>query len=377
MIAVMVAGQPSRRFCLRIPMKYVLCVSQLLVLVPALASAPAAAQETRADVIAQAQAEKAQRLAPYEPGTAERIALDIKKRVLETPDGFYPWFESVYSGGGLTLGAGYRRFYGDRAFWDARGLYSVKSYKLIELGTDVPKLRQGRVNLRAVGGWRDATQVNFYGVGGDTPIEGLSNFRMQQAYVGAQVRARGPGPLFVEFGLQYEDYSLESGTGATPSIEERYTAETAPGLGGNPSYVHTLVSGGVDSRPSPGYARRGGLYTLGYESYIDVDGAYSFDRVQAEIVQHVPILRENWVISLHGVARATLDDEAVVPYFLLPSLGSGSTLRAYPSWRFRDRHSLLLTGEWRWIPSRSFLDMAIFYDAGTVASRVEDLRSTP
>ena len=62
-----------------------------------------------------------------------------------------------------------------------------------------------------------------------------------------------------------------------------------------------------------------------------------------------------------------------MPYFLLPALGSGSTLRAYPSWRFRDRHSLLLSGEWRWIPNRKFLDLAFFYDAGKVTGRREDL----
>jgi outer membrane translocation and assembly module TamA len=135
-------------------------------------------------------------------------------------------------------------------------------------------------------------------------------------------------------------------------------------------------TGGIDTRPSPGYARRGGLYALTYDGYYDVDGINTFDRVQAEVVQHVPILRENWVVSLHGVARTTIDDHDTVPYFLLPSLGSGSTLRAYQSWRFRDRHSLLLSGEWRWMPSRMFLDLAFFYDAGKVASRREDLNFT-
>jgi hypothetical protein len=90
----------------------------------------------------------------------------------------------------------------------------------------------------------------------------------------------------------------------------------------------------------------------------------------------VPILRENWVLSFHGVAKTTVDDDDVVPYFLLPSLGSGSTLRAYPSWRFRDRHSLLVSSEFRWIPSRLFLDVALFYDAGKVASQRSDLNFT-
>jgi hypothetical protein len=48
-------------------------------------------------------------------------------------------------------------------------------------------------------------------------------------------------------------------------------------------------------------------------------------------------------------------------------------LRAYPSWRFRDRHSLLLSGEFRWIPNRLGLDMALFYDAGKVTARRQDL----
>jgi outer membrane protein assembly factor BamA len=95
--------------------------------------------------------------------------------------------------------------------------------------------------------------------------------------------------------------------------------------------------------------------------------------VDGEVVQHLPILRENWVVSLHGLVQTTLDDGDAVPYFLLPSLGSGSTLRAYPSWRFRDRHSLLLSGELRWIPNRLALDMALFYDMGKVTSRREDL----
>jgi outer membrane protein assembly factor BamA len=95
--------------------------------------------------------------------------------------------------------------------------------------------------------------------------------------------------------------------------------------------------------------------------------------MDAELVQHVPVLRENWVLSVRGRVQTTLSDDDVVPFFLLPALGSGSTLRAYRSWRFRDRHSLLLQGEWRWIPNRYGLDMAIFVDAGKVTSRRADL----
>jgi hypothetical protein len=347
---------------------YGCCVSLLIL------PASAAAQQTRAAVIAEAQAAKAEQVQPYVPSKAEQVASNLKRRLLESPNGFYPWFDSVYGGGGFTLGGGYRQFYGDRTYWTARGLFSAKSYKLAELVTDSFDLARGRVDLHGVVGWRDATQVAFFGVGGDTTTADQSNFRMKQTYVGGTARAGGRGPAVFDFGFFYEDYALQSGTGSSPSIENAYSAETAPGLGVDPAYLHMVWTGGLDTRwPGPGYARRGGLYAVSYDGFFDTDDTYTFDRLQAEVVHHVPLLRENWVLSLHGVARTTLDDGDTVPYFLLPALGSGSTLRGYQSWRFRDRHSLLLSGEWRWIPSRLFLDMALFYDAGKVASRREDL----
>ena len=337
--------------------------------------AAAAAQETREAIIAEAQATKARELRPYVPSKAERIAGDLKGRLLDTPEGWYPWFDSVYSGGGLTGGAGYRRFVGDRSFVDARGLFSMKAYKLVEVATGSLGPSR-RLEIRAAGGWRDATQVAFYGVGGDTAPEAKSNFQLQQAYAGVSGRLRGPSRTFAELGLRFENYTLRDGNGSSsPSIEQIYTPETAPGLGANPTYLRTTIAGGLDTRhPSPGYARRGGLYAVTYDVSADQDeGTYSFDILQAEIVQHLPVLRENWVLSFHGVTKTTLDDDETVPYFLLPSLGSGSTLRAYPSWRFRDRHSLLMSGEFRWMPAQLMLDVALFYDTGKVASRREDL----
>ena len=172
-------------------------------------------------------------------------------------------------------------------------------------------------------------------------------------------------------GATYEGYTIKSAPGDLISIEDVYTPSTAPGLGENPAYVHTTISAGYDWRPGADYARRGGLYEVALHRYSDRADTLSFDRLDAQVVQHLPILRENWVVSLRGQLQTTLDDADQVPYFLLPSLGSGSTLRAYSSWRFRDRHSLLFSGEWRWIPNRLGLDMALFYDAGMVANRFE------
>jgi hypothetical protein len=346
----------------------------LLLLLAAFAPAAAAQEPTREAAIAAAQADKAAQVVPYEPSAIEEFAASLRQRVLESPNGFHLWLDSVYSGGGFTLGAGYRQFYGDRTSWDARGLLSMKGYKRFEIDTTTFALAEDRVELRAIGGWRDATQVAFYGVGNGSTVDGRTNFGMQQFYTGAEAHSRGPAGLVFDLGFFYEDYLLKDGSGSSPPIDDVYSADSAPGLGASPSFAHLAFTGGLDSRPSAGYARRGGLYTLGYDGYIDVDTeAYTFEFLTAEVVQHIPLLRENWVLSLHGVARTTVDDADTVPFFLLPSLGSGSTLRGYPSWRFRDRHSLLLSGEWRWIVNRTGLDMAIFYDTGKVAGSRSDL----
>jgi len=331
------------------------------------------AQDTRAAEIAAEQERKAADLKAYKPSGAEMWTIRLRREFIDLPSGFYPYFSSVYSGGGFTLGAGFREYYGDRTHWDIKGLYSLKSYKLVEFSTDSIGHAQGRVDLHGRIGWRDATQVSYYGLGIDTVTDDRSTFRLKEGYAGGTVNMRPAKYAVFGASADYEDYSMGSGLGTVPSIEEIFTPATAPGLGVSPTYLHTSASAGLDSRPSPGYARHGGLYEVRYHNYADQDKTYSFDRVDGEIVQHLPILRETWVISLHGLVQTTLNDNDTVPYFLLPSLGSGSTLRGYPSWRFRDRHSLLMSGEFRWIPNRMAVDMALFYDTGKVAPRWDDL----
>jgi hypothetical protein len=73
------------------------------------------------------------------------------------------------------------------------------------------------------------------------------------------------------------------------------------------------------------------------------------------------------------LANAATDQ--TIPYFMLPALGGGSSLRGFGSWRFRDRNSLLLQAEWRVLANR-FLDMALLYDAGRVSDRRNDLTNS-
>ena len=330
------------------------------------------AQDTRTEEIAAKQKEKAAQTAPYQPTKFEKVMTRVEENFVSPPSGIYPVLGSVYSGGGFTPGLGYRRFYARRAVWDVVGLYSFKNYKSIQFGTRTPWSGRGKWMLDARTGWFDAPQVGYYGTGMDQ-TQPRANYRLQQGYAALTASLRPSRWTRLQGEVAYEAYDTEEGKGSAPSIETIYTPATAPGLGASPTFVRTEGTAAIDWRPSPFYARKGGLYSITLTNFGDIDDTFSFQRLDGELVQHLPILRETWVISLRARVQTVLDSGDTVPYFLLPQLGSGRTLRAYSTGRFRDRHSLLSSAEFRWIPNRLGMDMAVFYDAGKVTNRRADL----
>ncbi len=290
--------------------------------------------------------------------------------------GFFPYLESVYDGGGFTLGAGYRQFFAPRAEWDLKGLYSVRHYKIFEVSATSAGHRGGRVIVRGRAGWRDAPQIGFYGVGMATSEADRANFRLEQAYAGGSVIWRATDRIVAGGAVDVEDFAMREGLGDAPSIETRYSALTAPGLGTSPAFVHSIFTVAHDTRDRPGVATRGGYYGASLHSYVGVAEADSFGRLDVQTLHHVPI-RDRWIVSARARLQTTLGDESAVPYFLLPSLGSGGTLRAHAAERFRGFHTILGTIEGRWLyrewtlrarRASIGLELAAFYDLGQVAA---------
>src|SRR5262245_11912374 len=75
---------------------------------------PALAQDSRETELAAARAEKATRLHEYEPTTLERRILMVEN-MFTTEKSFYPYIGSVYDGGGMGVGPGYRTRFADSA----------------------------------------------------------------------------------------------------------------------------------------------------------------------------------------------------------------------------------------------------------------------
>jgi hypothetical protein len=329
---------------------------------------------TRTAAIEQSQAEKAATLTPYVPNRGERLGARIQNVLTGEGRHFYPFFESAYSGGGFALGAGYLRHVSPYNFLDVRGSYSVAGYLRTEAEFVAPRLFHRRGHLSLLGGYRDATQVKFFGRGMDSSPDARVNYAFERPYVSGMLTVRPTRRyLTLRGGLEWTRWSLKPASGRFPSIETVFPPGTLTGVGARTTYLHTQATVGFDSRPSAGYARRGGFYGVTGHDYKDRDDVFGFRQIDYEAIQHVPILRETWALSFHALVRTTADRNGQsVPFFMLPTLGGSSSLRGYTSLRFRDENSLLLQAEWRIMASR-FLDTAVFYDTGKVVSHRSEL----
>jgi hypothetical protein len=370
-VAIQESGSVMRRVVLR----------RLVVAVALAGAAPAAhavAQQvepaTRQAAIEQAQAEKVPTLHPFVPGKVERLVNRFEGSWFNQTESWHPFFESAYSGGGFAFGAGYLHHVSPFNSVDVRGSYTVSGYKRAEAEFVAPRLFHRRGELSVLGGWREATQVGFFGFGTETSKDDRTNFDFQQPYASAALTLRPTRRLLVlHGGVEWTRWTQRPGEGTFPSVETVFTPATLPGLGAKTTYIHSNGTVGFDWRTSPGYSRRGGYYGVTVHDYADRDDAFGFDQVNYEVIQHLPILRETWVISLRGLAQTAFGKSGQeIPFFLMPALGGGDSLRGFSSRRFRDRNSLLLQAEWR-IPVSRFLDTAVFYDAGKVTARAKDL----
>ena len=143
----------------------------ILAFTAASALARGQAEPTRADSIVADEQRKSGELTKYEGTRAEQVLTRIEETFI-TGTAIHPFFESALAGGGFTLGAGYRHFVGSYNTIDLRGSITFTGYKRIEAEFLAPRVFKRRGVLSVIGGWREATQVGFYGTGtGTTSVD--------------------------------------------------------------------------------------------------------------------------------------------------------------------------------------------------------------
>lgn len=335
---------------------------------------PATEPDTRQGLIEQEKADKALRLTPPVRRRGDTIVTRAQSLLDPRAPGIELSFGGFRPGAGIAPGLGYTDRAGTLGRWTVRGAWSTRNFKLGEGRFDVVELAGGRLAISATTRWEDAPQLHFFGLGGDSVPADEAHYGLRSTEAGGQASLRAMRHVRVGGGAAYLDVEQNAGHGPFGTIGDTFDPVTAPGIGTHPAWVHSHAFVAYDWREADGYTRRGGLYRAAYHDYHTLAGEpASFGRLDLDARQFFPILHENWIVAIQARTQfITTSADQTVPFFMLPYLGGGDSLRGYRQYRFVDRQSLLLRSELRWTPS-SILDMAVFLDQGKVGPRRRDL----
>lgn len=277
-------------------------------------------------------------------------------------------FGGIKQGSGAAAGPAVSREFDNGAYVQLKGVYSVRSFKLLQARYDVQPLLGKRLVLSTRVRWQDAPELSLYRLGPDAPNLRAEYSERKTEWSGVARVALAP-KIVVLGGTGVERYATDGGWIDRGEDETLNGVPQTPGLGTRPWFLHSFAEIVQDSRLSPDFSRTGRLLDAAVHNYYDGhDGQQSFQRVTLAAYQLVPTWHERGALGFG--ARAWLSgtgDGHEVPFFLMPTLGGGDYLRGYSSYRFRDRNALLLQAEYRWAVHK-MVDVAGLYEAGTVSS---------
>jgi hypothetical protein len=293
----------------------------------------------------------------------------------DEPEGFYPQIGGLTTGSGLALGAGYRNhFFGDAFYGDLSGRVSTKKYFRVDARLRLPSPVE-RLQFWTGAIYRHLPQEEYFGLGAASRRDDRSNYGIDSLDVTGEALYRLTPALHVGARLGYFMPEVEPGTDDNyPSIEQRFTDATAPGLAAQPDFLHYGIFTEFDSRDARGNPRRGGFYTASLEQWNDQSlNGYDFRRFDLELRHYVPIGSPRHVlVGRGGVSYVNNDEGERVPFYVFPYVGGADTIRSFEEFRFRDENAMFISGEYR-LGVHEYVQLLAFVDAGKVTADWNDI----
>ncbi len=309
-----------------------------------------------------------------QPPIVEKVRNFIEKNPIIQKmkgDGVYPRIGGLSPGSGLAGGAGYRRHLG-WAFVDVSGAVSTKAYRGVD--ATVGWLDTRYVDLSTKLTFRNNTQDDFYGLGIDTTDDTRVDFGIRSTDVTTRAAVHPLPWLRVGTDIGYYVPSVRHGRDASlPTIETIFTDATAPGLARQPHYVHDSVFAEVDSRDARGFPRRGGFYGASYALWNDrTFEEFNFRRFDIVAAHFLSVAANDVVAVRLALSYANNAPGDRVPFYLLPYVGGGDSVRSFREFRFRDENAGVFNAELRH-KVHKMAHVAGFVDFGKVARDWQDI----
>jgi outer membrane protein assembly factor BamA len=334
--------------------------------------------DSRAEEIQRARQARAAKLVPEQTSKAEEFLRRFKdqkylERFAAGYNGLRVKLGGLVTGGGFALGPEYLRedlFRGNIRFRSAAQI-SFRNYQRLDAELNFPKLAANHAFLDFYAVHHNYPGVQYYGPGPDSARTGRTAYRLEDTAADATfgvVPVRG-----LKIGTSAGGLWMNIGPGTDnrfASTELVYSPAQAPGIDRQTNFFRFGTFAQLDYRDNPKGPKAGGNYVIQYSRYEDIDlGLHDFNRIEIELQQHVPFFNRTRRFALR--AKTVLTDTAAgqeVPFYLRPVVGGSDDLRGFRPFRFVDRNSLVLNGEYRW-EIFSGLDGALFVDGGKVFAR--------
>ncbi len=153
----------------------------------------------------------------------------------------------------------------------------------------------------------------------------------------------------------------------------------APGIG-EMNWVEILgARGRLDLTDGEGITTRGlrlegGVFFNEHLNPAKNPHEYRYLRTESQLALFIPLFFRDRVLALRGrMENVRPLSGKEIPYWALPTLGGEENFRGYKLGRFRDRHYVLFTQEYRF-PLHPMVDAVFFVEEGIVAARLADIR---
>jgi outer membrane protein assembly factor BamA len=366
----------------------VLLLALVVVATPVAAQSPGtAAPQTREDLIAAERAEKVAELWPERQSAIVDMANRLSERGFDEglesgrgANGFQMVLGGMRSGQGLSGGVGYRRsdLARDQLAFRGTARGTTRGGYMFDAEVDFQGLRTERTFLQWYTRLEHSPEIDYFGLGNNTSNTNRTSYLFDD--LSSDLNASLALTRTIRIGATggyYNAHTAPSSESGVPPIHEAFPPESLPGFTEDTDYTRIGVFAYADSRDSPTGPRSGALAAVRYREYWDLGRKeFAFRQTEFELQQYVPYFNRGRVLALRGalVLSYPKGDNAV-PIYLQPTIGGSDELRGYVSYRFRDYHALKLSVEHRW-HAFSFLDMAVFADAGKVVPLKRDLEPT-
>ncbi len=337
---------------------------------------------SRMEQIQEQQRKKAENLSPSKPDKAEHW---LEKYIGENPTnkyvggipGLHLRLGGTPSGGGFGLGPEYLRpdlIHGNLIF-RASAISTDHLWHLIDAELRFPNIARRFVDLRFYGRRVDANSLDYYGSGPDSQKAGHTNYRREENSFDFSLALKPIG-RYLKVGIISGYQWINIGRGQSSdsnSTEKQYSPKAAPGIDIQTNYLHTTPFIEVDSRDRPRDPHAGTYLLVRLSRFRDEKhDRFSFRQIDESIEHYISFFNKKRIIALRARTVLTYPDaDHVVPFYMQPTLGGGSTLRGYGRYRFYDNNLFLLNAEYRW-EIFTLMDAALFLDSGKVFHRDGD-----